>query len=177
MKEERLAILSMVEKGIISVDEAERLFNTINKKPENSGACKANHIFSKTGEGISGFAKKFGTATEKLVEDSKPAFKKAGQKIGDAVEDAKPAFKKVGEKIGEVVEDTKPMIKKAANSVAEKAGEFKKNRKDEVVDDACVDDQCCCQDEVEESDFEKDVIIIPVKQEEVVVEKTEITEE
>ena len=40
MKEERLAILSMIEKGIITVDEAERLLKamsetSLNEKAEN----------------------------------------------------------------------------------------------------------------------------------------------
>jgi len=173
MKEERLAILSMIEKGIISVEEATVLFAAIDRKSECGASYKANRIFSKTGEGISEFAKKVGFATEKLVEDSKPAIKKAGQKIGDAVEDAKPAFKKAGEKIGEVVEDSKPIIKKAASSMAEKAEEFKKSRKSDTVEDVDIE---YSQGEAEESDFEKDVIIIPIKQEEV-AEETETTEE
>ena len=156
MKEERLAILSMIEKGIISVEEATTLFSAIDRKSECSTAYKANRIFSKTGEGISEFAKKVSVATEKLMEDSKPAIKKAG------------------EKIGEVVEDSKPIIKKAASSMAEKAEEFKKSRKTDTVEDVDIE---YAQGEAEESDFEKDVIIIPIKQEEtieeVVAEETE----
>lgn len=139
MKEERMAILSMIEKGIISVEEAERLFDAVERKRESDVGDKLGKFFSKAGDGLSTIAKTVGEKTEKLVEESKPVVKKAGEKLDKAIEEAKPA------------------MKKAVDTVAEKTENLKKtyeNKKHEAKSDY----------EADESDFEEDVIIIPFEE-------------
>ncbi|MCJ7855469.1 hypothetical protein MUJ63_04050 [Lachnospiraceae bacterium NSJ-143] len=91
MREERLAVLSMVEKGIITVDEAERLLRALN---ETALSDKAESMFSKAGENIGTFAKSAAEKAEKIIEDAKPKVKKA-------VDDASPKVKKFSEKASE----------------------------------------------------------------------------
>ena len=81
MKEERLAILSMVEKGIISVEEAERLFVALNTSNKN----EFEKLMAKTGEKLNALAKTVGETTEKLIADAKPVVKQAGVKIEKAI--------------------------------------------------------------------------------------------
>ena len=154
MKEERMAILSMVEKGIISVDDAERLFAAIDKKENIDVGEKVSKLLSKAGDGLSSLAKSVSEKTDKIVEESKPVMKKAGEKIDKAVEDAKP------------------IMKKAADTVAEKAEELRNiyETKKQAGDDEYCDGDCFEKEEEEaepkEEDFEKDVVIIPSPSEE-----------
>ena len=142
MKEEKMAILSMIEKGIISVEEAERLFDAVGKRKETEIGAKLGKMFSKAGGSLNTLAKTVGEKTEKIVEESKPVVKKAGEKLDKAIEEAKP------------------VMKKAVDTVTEKTENLKKtyeNKKEEIKDDF----------EVRESDFEEDVIIVPVEEAEV----------
>jgi len=85
MKEERLAILSMVEKGVISVEEAERLLKAVsNNKNEES-------VISKAGESIGSFAKTAAEKTEEVIDYARPHVKKV-------IDDAAPVVKKWGDK-------------------------------------------------------------------------------
>jgi len=142
MKEERLAILSMVEKGIISVDEAERLFVALNSSEKND----IEKIMAKTGEKLNSFAKTVGEKTEKLISDAKPMMKTAGEKIEKAVEDAKPMVKKAAGTVAEKAEEIKVKIKEKKNSVEDEI--------EDITEDIFE----------EESDFVEDVKIIPVEQ-------------
>ncbi|MCI8342236.1 MAG: hypothetical protein HFE62_03360 [Firmicutes bacterium] len=142
MKEERMAILSMVEKGVITVEEAERLFNAIGNKNSTDISEKIGEAITKAGEGLSAIAKTVGEKTEKFVEDSKPVVKKAGEKLDKAVD------------------DVRPIAKKAVDSVAEKAENMIKNIK--KGDDSNPEGSCEC---TTDDDFEEDVTIIPVKSE------------
>ena len=163
MKEERMAILSMVEKGIITVDEAERLFAAIKG---DSKRAKVEEIMSKAGDKLNILAKNVNKKTEKIMNDAKPALKTAG------------------EKMEKVVEDVKPQVKKAAETFSEKAEEIKDKIKERrQKDDECVYDYDCCEDwddeecernmeAVKDSDFEKEVTIIPFE-ESTFQEKTE----
>ena len=65
MKEERMAILSMVEKGIITVDEAERLFAAIKG---GSKRAKVEEIMSKAGDKLNILAKNVNKKTEKIMK-------------------------------------------------------------------------------------------------------------
>ncbi len=119
MKEERLAILSLIEKGVINVEEAERLLKTMS----DLASKDKETTFSKAGENLNNFAKNAAKKAEKIINDAKPAVKKA-------VDDATPKVKKLGEK---ATEFTTKIINKNKT------------------------------EEVDESDFEKDVNIIPVE--------------
>ena len=99
MKEERLAILSMIEKGIITVDEAERLLKAMSETTLNE---KAENVLSKAGENLGAFAKLAGEKAEKFINDASPVVKKA-------VDDASPKMKKFSEK---ATEFTANMFKK-----------------------------------------------------------------
>ncbi|HCT63939.1 MAG TPA: hypothetical protein DIC60_01465 [Lachnospiraceae bacterium] len=157
MKEERMAILSMVEKNIISVEDAERLFAAIGKKENLDVGEKVSKLLSKAGDGLSTFAKSVGEKTEKMVEESKPVMKKAG------------------EKLDKVVEEAKPIMKKAADTVSEKAEEIRNSyeAKKQADDEDCFDDEEK-DAETQEDDFEDNVTIIPSVEEEKKDEKSEM---
>ena len=93
MKEERLAVLSMVEKGIITVDEAERLLKAMNETVVNDN--KVESVLSKAGGNISSFAKIAAEKAEKMIDDAKPVVKKA-------VDDTAPKMKKFSERATEL---------------------------------------------------------------------------
>lgn len=158
MKEERMAILSMVEKGIITVDEAATLLNALN----GSKGDGIEKFMSKAGEKLNVFAKTVGEKTEKLVND------------------AKPLAKATGEKMEKVVDDMSPSIKKAAVTFTEKANEIKekiKERKGAQEEEVQPEPETEDTDEVTESDFEEDVKIIPIEEAEKKEEAEEKTEE
>lgn len=152
MKDERMAILSMVEKGVITVEDAERLLEAIGKSENCDAGKKISDLFTKAGDGFNLFAKTVGEKTEKVVEDAKPVVKKAGESIEKVVEDAKPVVKKAAEAVSEAVTETAENIKKVYETKVKGSDE-----------------------EVKEDDFEEDVTIMPVTEE--VVEEVEAAEE
>ena len=123
MKEERMAILNMLEKGIITVDEAERLLNTVNNGMglEKDGIKKA----------VGGMLGKAGAALTAVAERVKenPAVKSAADKVSAKTEDLQPrvteAAFRVKEKMAEKTEDLQPAVRGAAFRMAEKASEIK----------------------------------------------------
>ena len=123
MKEERMAILNMLEKGIITVDEAERLLNTLNSGMglEKDGIKKA----------VGGALGKAGAALTAVAEKVKenPTVKTAADKVAAKTEDLQPkvseAAFRVREKMAEKTEDLQPAVRGAAFRMAEKAGEIK----------------------------------------------------
>ena len=125
MKEERMAILNMLEKGIITVDEAERLLNTI-----NSGMGLEKDGIGKT---VSGALSKAGAALSAVAGKVKenPAVRSAAEKVAEKTEDLQPkvsaAAFRVREKAGEWKDDLQPAVKGAAFRMAEKAGELKED--------------------------------------------------
>ena len=137
MKEERMAILSMIEKGVISVDEAERLLNALNSTEKNS----FEKFMTKAGGTLNSFAKTVGEKTEKIVEEAKPVVKTAG------------------EKVEKVVEEVKPSVKKAADTLSEKADMLKDKIKERKYGSS---DEAEEEPVTEESDFEENVVIMPV---------------
>ncbi len=106
MKEERLAVLSMVEKGIITVDEAERLLKAMNETAVND---KVESVLSKASGNISSFAKIAAEKAEKMIDDAKPVVKKA-------VDDTAPKMKKFSERATEL---TNKFVNKKKNSDSE----------------------------------------------------------
>ena len=81
MKEERMAILNMLEKGIISVDEAERLLTALHSGlgTEKDGITKAvGGMLNKAGAALSAVA-------DKVKEN--PAVKNAADKVADKADD------------------------------------------------------------------------------------------
>lgn len=103
MKEERMAILRMLENGIVSAEEAERLLNVLY---ENSGKDAS--------DGIESSFAKAGSTLESIVEN-------VGKKAG--------LFAKV---VGEKAEQARPEIKKAAKTVADKISEAAETIKDDI---------------------------------------------
>lgn len=109
MKEERLAVLSMVEKGIITVDEAERLLKALNETAVND---KEESVLSKAGVNISSFAKIAAEKAEKMIDDAKPVVKKA-------VDDTAPKMKKFSERATELTNKFVNNVNKKKNSDSE----------------------------------------------------------
>ncbi len=109
MKEERLAVLSMVEKGIITVDEAERLLKAMNETAFND---KEESVLSKAGANISSFAKIAAEKAEKMIDDAKPVVKKA-------VDDTTPKMRKLSEKATELTNKIVGNVSKKKNADSE----------------------------------------------------------
>lgn len=103
MKEERMAILRMLENGIISTDEAERLLNILNETREKDVSGNIESAFAKAGNTLENIVGNVG--------------KKAGQ---------------VAKVVGDKAEQAKPEIKKAAKTVAEKVTEAAGTIKDDI---------------------------------------------
>ncbi|MBQ9091231.1 MAG: UDP-N-acetylglucosamine 2-epimerase (non-hydrolyzing), partial [Anaerotignum sp.] len=125
MKEERMAILNMLEKGIITVDEAERLLTTL-----NSGMGLEKDGIKKAVGGALGKAGAALTAVAERVKDN-PAVKSAADKVAEKTEDLQPkvssAAFRMKEKMTEKADDLQPAVRGAAFRMAEKAGELKED--------------------------------------------------
>jgi hypothetical protein len=125
MKEERMAILNMLEKGIITVDEAERLLNTVN----NGMGLEKDGIRNVVG-GMLGKAGAALTAVADKVKEN-PTVKSAADKVAAKTEDLQPkvteAAFRMKEKMAEKSEDLQPAVRSAAFRMAEKASEIKED--------------------------------------------------
>ena len=125
MKEERMAILNMLEKGIITVDEAERLLLTL-----NSGMGLEKDGIKKAVGGALGKAGAALTAVAERVKEN-PAVKSAADKMAEKTEDLQPkvssAAFRMKEKMVEKADDLQPAVRSAAFRMAEKAGELKED--------------------------------------------------
>lgn len=92
MKEERLAVLRLLENGVINADEAERLLNTLRPAVIPPSRMDAfNEKMAAAGENIANFAKKagktVGKTTENAAKKAEPVLKKAAEKLGEKTED------------------------------------------------------------------------------------------
>ena len=103
MKEERMTILSMLEKGIITADEAERLLATLN----NGVGLEKDGI----GKAVGGVLGKAGAALSAVADKVKE----------------NPAVKSAATKVAEKAEDLQPAVRSAAFRMAEKASELKED--------------------------------------------------
>ena len=125
MKEERLAILNMLEKGIINVDEAERLLAAIHNGAaavEKETAGRMNSMLEKAGAALNSAAK---TVTEH------PTVKSATDKIADKADDLQPRMRaaafRMSEKFADKADDLQPKMRAAAFRMTEKANEWKED--------------------------------------------------
>ncbi|MGN0133820.1 MAG: non-hydrolyzing UDP-N-acetylglucosamine 2-epimerase [Anaerotignum sp.] len=125
MKEQRMAILNMLEKGIITVDEAERLLTTLHNGMglEKDGITKA----------VGGMLGKAGAALNAVAEKVKenPTVKNAADKVADKADDLQPkvssAAFRMKEKLADKADDLQPAVRSAAFRMAEKASELKED--------------------------------------------------
>lgn len=125
MKEERMAILNMLEKGIITVDEAERLLTTLHNGlgTEKDGIAKTvGGMLNKAGAALSAVA-------DKVKEN--PAVKSAADKVADKADELQPkvssAAFRMKERLADKVDDLQPAVRSAAFRMAEKASEIKED--------------------------------------------------
>lgn len=110
MKEERLAILRMLENGVISADEAEKLLNAVRDTDNKSDFSEnINGLLSKTGDALENIAKKIGKKADAVA-------KTVGEKAEAAKPEIKKAAKAVKEKVDEKAADIKEEIKKRKNA-------------------------------------------------------------
>ena len=123
MKEERMAILNMLEKGIITVDEAERLLTTL-----NNGMGLEKDGIRKTVGGALGKAGAALTAVAEKVKEN-PTVKSAADRVAEKADDLQPkmteAAFRMREKMSEKADDLQPAVRGAAFRMAEKASELK----------------------------------------------------
>lgn len=107
MKEERMAILSMLEKGLITVDEAERLLHVLqNGLEKDAGISKAvSSALEKAGSALGSVAKSVGETAERL----------------------QPKVKKFASKVADKADDLQPKVRSAAFRMTEKAQELKED--------------------------------------------------
>ena len=102
MKKERMSILNMLEKGIITAQEAERLLLALNgtaKTPEREGINDfVNQALNKAGNAINAFAKVVGQQAEKLEPKVKNVAEKVTEKACVIADDAKTYADKLREK-------------------------------------------------------------------------------
>lgn len=183
MKEERMAILNMLEKGIITVDEAERLLTTL-----HNGMGLEKDGIAKT---VGGMLGKAGAALNAVAEKVKenPTVKNAADKVAEKADDLQPkvssAAFRMKEKLSDKADDLQPAVRSAAFRMAEKASELKedmatyreklkerKNRDEaEGWDDFDLDemdaDEAAAEAAAEELVSEKAVEQIPAEEEEV----------
>ena len=125
MKEERMAILNMLEKGIITVDEAERLLTTLH----NGMGLEKEGI----GKAVGGALEKAGAALSSVAKSvtEHPAVKSATEKVADKADDLQPKVRsaafRMTEKIADKADDLQPKMRSAAFRMAEKASELKED--------------------------------------------------
>ena len=155
MKEERLAILNMLNEGKINADEAVRLLDTLAKGggPEQK-KNKANrhyaHVEFDEGEMEERF-KKFAQAAENFSREF-------GEKVSGTFKDFEPKFKKtaktVMEKTASVVDDLAKALNESVKNMEQKLNECCEEDCCDGNDDCCKDDDCgcgCCDDTPKEN--------------------------
>ncbi len=102
MKEERLSILHMLEKGIITAEEAERLLLALNgtqKAQQREGVNDVvNNALNKAGGALNTFAKTVGRQAEKWEPKVKDMAEKVTEKASALADDAKTYAEKLREK-------------------------------------------------------------------------------
>ena len=128
MKEERLAVLRMLENGVISADEAERLLCALSEMGNKKDLSESlNGILTKTGEELENIGKKVGAAAKT---------------VGDKVEEKKPEIKKAAQTVKEKVGETAVTIKE----------NIKERKNGEAIDDESEEKpETACETEVQET--------------------------
>lgn len=144
VKKERMSVLNMLEKGIITAEEAERLLLALNGTPkaaEREGVSDiVNQAINKAGGVINTFAKALGKQAEKLEP-----------KVKDVAE-------KVSEKASVIKDDAKTYAEKLREKKA-KAKEEKQQYVDDINDINDIDD-------MDDIDFEEEIEVVKLEQKE-----------
>lgn len=161
MKEERLAILSMLEKGLITVDEAERLLTVLQNGMglEKDGIGKAvGNALEKAGDVLGNVAKTMGEKAEQL----QPKVKEVATKVADKADEMQPVVRsavfRMTEKAHELKEDFKTYKEKMKNQKEEQDKETYWD--DEDVQELDADEAKKEQDEQAENEItENDPVI------------------
>ena len=109
VKKERMSVLSMLEKGIITAEEAERLLLALNGTPkaaEREGVSDVvNQAINKAGGAINTLAKALGKQAEKLEPKVKDVAEKVSGKASIIADDAKTYAEKLREKRAKAKEE------------------------------------------------------------------------
>ena len=126
MKEERMAILRMLEKGTISADEAERLLNAMNETENKKDISESiNNVLAKTGNVLEGLAKN-------LTKKAGAAAKVVSEKAEEAKPEIKKAAKAVKEKVSEAAVNIKEDIKNRKNGEDIFEADYREKNDDET---------------------------------------------
>ena len=110
MKEERLAILNMLEKGVITVEEAERLLTVL----QNGMGLEKD-----------GIGKAVGNALEKAGD----VLGSVAKTVGEKAEQLQPKVKEVATKVADKADEMQPVVRSAVFRMTEKAHEWKEDFK------------------------------------------------
>ena len=95
MKTEKLAVLRLLEKGIITADEAERLLKLINDSDKEDRINKADlradieARLAVASEALNRLAKKAGDKADIAAKELQPIIKKVAGAVGDKTEEFK----------------------------------------------------------------------------------------
>ena len=122
MKQERMKILSMIEEGKISVDEATRLLEVLGTD---------NEAYGQDGD----FQEKFQTFSRNVEDFAKDVGTKASAVYKEMEPKLKAATRVVVEETANVVDDLSRMIHESLDKMN------KEENKDENKD------ECCCEDD------------------------------
>lgn len=116
MKDERMMILGMVEKGIITAEEAERLLFALSSASGDKDNVNnaVGSALNRAGNALNNLAKTLGQKAEELQPKVKDAAEKVQEKASDLMEDAKETYN----------EKMEPKLKRAADKMTDKAAEF-----------------------------------------------------
>lgn len=110
MKEERLAILHMLEKGVITVDEAERLLTVL-----------------QSGMGLE--KDSIGKAVGNALEKAGDVLGSVAKTVGEKAEQLQPKVKEVATKVADKADEMQPAVRSAVFRMTEKAHEWKEDFK------------------------------------------------
>ena len=119
MKEERMAILSMLEKGIINADEAERLLIILQSSNgfDKDGLGKTvESALGKAGDALNSVAKAVGEKAEKI----QPAVKDMANKVSEKAEDFEPAVRSAAFRMVEMMDGFMTDVKSYRDKMKEK---------------------------------------------------------
>lgn len=112
MKEERMAVLNMLEKGVITAEEAEKLIRALqdtdswdfSKEEISSNLTGA---LNKAGDVIGSFAKTVGEKAEEAAKEVEPIIKKMAHTMADKAASAAEEVKNFAEKKKQQMENEK----------------------------------------------------------------------
>jgi len=136
MKQERLKVLSMLEEGKISADEAAMLLDKINQ-----GSDGSHFISEETSEQIEEKLKSFAKGAESLA-------KELAHKAEHVYKDMEPKLKKASQV---VIEKTAAIVDDIAHALHESI----ENAKNKAEKECCDEDNCACEIKPNDDDTPK----------------------